>query len=219
MLPIKNIFDHLYQYYGEQHWWPADSPYEMLVGSILTQNTNWQNVEKALTNLGDNLNPNYILNVALFELAQQIRPSGYYNQKAERLKIFTSWFARYHFDPDTVQQMDADQLRLELLSIKGIGKETADCMLIYAFNKPFFIIDAYTRRLFHRLGYHVPLNYDNFRILIESQLPRSVQLFNEFHALIIKHNKVFCSAKPKCHHCPLDSMCCFLKKSDINHIL
>ena len=207
MLSVTDVYQKLLAYYGNQHWWPADSDYEMLIGAILTQNTNWRNVEKAFASLGDKLNPQSILQLEQSQLAQLIRSAGYHNQKAERIKLFTQWFSRYNYDVNQLKIMPLEQLRVMLLSLKGVGKETADCMLVYAFDKPSFVIDAYTRRLFSRIGFDVPKNYDDFRIFIERSIPEQLSVYNEFHALIVVHAKMHCLAKPICLGCPLEKGC------------
>lgn len=219
MIPIPGLYQCLLDSYGKQNWWPADSAYEMLVGAILTQNTHWSNADKALAQIrqycGGSIVPSPILAMPETELAQLLRPSGYYNQKATRVKQLTKWFAQYHFDVRLVKRLDATQLRAELLALPGVGRETADCMLVYAFDKPFFIIDAYTRRLFTRLGFNVPRAYDDFSAEIERQLPKELALFNEYHALIVKHNTCFCQSKPRCDACPLVKRCDYHQQSTL----
>lgn len=205
--PCIKIYQKLLDYYGYQSWWPAMSDYEMLIGAMLTQNTNWRNVDKAFANLGDKLTPQAIAEMTHDELAALIRPAGYYNQKAERIKLFTEWFRQYDYDVNQIKKLPLSQLRPMLLNLKGVGKETADCMLVYAFDKPSFVIDAYTRRLFNRFGYDVPKNYDDFREFIEREIPKDVQLYNEFHALIVVHAKKHCQTKPVCQGCPLENEC------------
>ncbi|MBP9642498.1 MAG: endonuclease III domain-containing protein [Budvicia sp.] len=207
MLSVPEIYQRLFERYGQQHWWPAESAYEMLVGAVLTQNTHWRNVEKALGNLGNQLKPQVISAMPHDQLANLLRPSGYYNQKAERLRLLSQWFIRYDCDVNAIRRIDGALLRHTLLSLKGVGRETADCMLVYAFDKPFFIIDTYTRRLFSRIGYDVPESYEHFRLLIEQQLPPSVELYNEYHALIVALGKEHCAAKPCCSGCPLERDC------------
>ena len=170
------------------HLWPANTVYEMMVGAILTQNTNWKNVEKALANLAGKLTPQQILAMPLDTLAQLIRSSGYYNQKAIKLKALTLWYQGYNFDITQARCIEGATLRIELLAVNGIGPETADSILVYALDKPFFIIDNYTRRILHRIGFELPTGYDKLRLLVE-------------------HAKRYCTKVPKCQHCPL-SKCC-----------
>lgn len=204
---LADIYRLLFAAYGPQHWWPATTPYEMMVGAILTQNTAWTNVEKALTNLGERLNPEYILAAPSEELAAAIRSSGYHNQKAIRLKTLTEWYGEYGCDIEKVQLADGNVLREELLGLKGVGGETADSILLYALNKPFFVVDAYTRRILQRLGYPLPSTYDGIRKAIEDNVPEELQLYNEFHALIVRHAKEHCRVKPLCAGCPLEERC------------
>lgn len=150
-MKIKNfqeIYEHLFEHYGPQHWWPADTDFEMMISAILVQNTNWRNVEKALEQLRPYLTPQQLDVLSKEEIAQFIRSSGFYNRKAERIKSFLSWLKNYHFHIDSIRDKDKKQLREELLQISGIGKETADSILLYVFNTPIFIVDAYAKRIF-----------------------------------------------------------------------
>ncbi|WP_010650313.1 endonuclease III domain-containing protein [Oceanobacillus massiliensis] len=204
---FQSIYEKLYEYYGPQNWWPADSPFEMMIGSILVQNTNWKNVDKALLQLRPYLRPELIEELSIDELAQLIRSSGYFNIKAKRIKAFMNWFKRYHYNIEEIKKMDSNQLRYELLKVNGIGKETADVMLLYAFDKPIFVVDAYARRIFYRIGYDMPTAYDGFRLDVEKQLPSHLQQYNEYHALLVEHAKVHCKSSPICKGCPLHSIC------------
>lgn len=201
------IFETLYRHYGPQNWWPADTPFEMMIGSILVQNTNWRNAEKALTKLSPFLEPEMIDRLPIEELAELIRSSGFFNIKAKRIKSFIDWFKTYHYDIEEIKKLNRQELRRELLSIKGVGKETADVMLLYAFDKPIFVADAYARRIFHRLGYDIPTSYDGLRERVEERLPNDLVLYNEFHALLVEHAKQFCRTKPICDGCPLFDSC------------
>lgn len=204
---LLKIYDTLFNAYGPRHWWPAKTPFEMMVGAILTQNTTWTNVEKAIDNFGEHLSPEFIAAISLEELGQIIRPSGYYNQKALRLKALTAWFKQYSYDIEKAQLIEGEILRSELLYVKGIGPETADSILLYALNKPFFVVDTYTKRLLHRLGYAIPKTYDQLRLKIETSLPCDIYLYNEFHALIVEHSKQHCKKNPSCAACPLVALC------------
>jgi len=203
------VYQQLYVAYGPQQWWPADSPFEVMVGAILTQNTNWQNVEKAIGNLKAN---NMLDAVAIADcehgtLAEIIRPSGYYQQKAERLKQFCRFFLASGRS-ETLKQQPLPDLRRLLLSLHGIGPETADSMLLYALEKAVFVVDAYTRRIFSRLGLlDARLGYEAVRHYFESQLEPSVPLFQEYHALIVEHAKRHCRVKAQCSGCPLAGHC------------
>ncbi|MBT2217900.1 endonuclease III domain-containing protein [Virgibacillus dakarensis] len=201
------IFETLYRHYGPQNWWPADTPFEMMIGSILVQNTNWRNAEKALTKLSPFLEPEMIDRLPIEELAELIRSSGFFNIKAKRIKAFIDWFKTYHYDIEEIKKLNRQELRRELLSIKGVGKETADVMLLYAFDKPIFVADAYARRIFLRLGYDLPASYDGVRECVEKELPNDLVLYNEFHALLVEHAKQFCRTKPICDGCPLFDSC------------
>ncbi|MCG8484216.1 MAG: methylated-DNA--[protein]-cysteine S-methyltransferase [Clostridia bacterium] len=204
---FMSIFHTLLKYYGKQSWWPADTDYEMMVGAVLTQNTTWSNVVRALDNFNNRLSPELIRDITVEELASIIHPSGYYNQKAIKLKALNDWYERYEFDIEKIKEIDGNSLREELLEIKGIGRETADCILTYALKKPSFVIDTYTKRLFHRMGIDIPNTYDELRLLVESSIPKDLYIYNELHALIVKHAKVFCLKTPKCEGCPLYSLC------------
>lgn len=197
------LFDLLLSYYGKQDWWPAETHYEMMIGAVLTQNTTWKNVVKALNNFNGDLSPTFIRDISTTELTEIIRPSGYFNQKAIKLKALNEWYARYDFDIEKVRSIDGEMMRQELLTIHGIGRETADSIMTYAIGKPYFVIDTYTRRLFHRLGFNVPALYDDFRKLIEEAIPKDLYLYNEFHAMIVKHATEHCLKTPKCDGCPL----------------
>ncbi|MEA4924497.1 MAG: endonuclease III domain-containing protein [Syntrophomonadaceae bacterium] len=211
MRGLLDIYNTLLKAYGQRHWWPADTAYEMMVGAILTQNTTWLNVEKAINNLGKRLSPEYIAAASNEDLAVIIRPSGYYNQKVLKLKALTEWFKKYSYDVEQARQIDGQLLRDELLAVKGVGPETADSILLYALDKPFFVVDAYTRRFLARLGYALPQAYDELRVVIENSLPQAVPLYNEFHALIVEHAKQHCKKTPLCPACPVEDVCakCF----------
>jgi endonuclease-3 related protein len=205
---LITLFDRLMARYGKRHWWPADTPFEVCIGAILTQNTAWSNVEKAIANLkaADALTPTVIRGLALDHLASLIRPSGFFNVKAVRLKGFVAWLDERH--GGSLEQMfaaDWREVRCDLLRVKGIGAETADSILLYAGGKPTFVVDAYTRRIFSRLGllpeYATP--YETVRELCLTQLPVDPQLFNEYHALIVEHAKTHCRSTPRCTDCPL----------------
>lgn len=204
---LMTIFDRLFTAYGPRHWWPARTPYEMMVGAILTQNTAWTNVEKAIRNFEDQLSPEFVAAVSLEELAGIIKPCGYFNQKARHLKHLTSWFEAYDYDVSLVTRVDEQRLRQELLAVKGVGPETADSILLYALEQPFFVIDAYTRRLLTRLGWEVPVKYDQLQLMMEASLPRDTHLYGEFHALIVEHAKRHCRKSPACLDCPLEDLC------------
>jgi len=207
---LKSVYNSLFKKYGAQHWWPADNPFEVMVGAILTQNTAWTNVEKALSNIkqAGPLSPYTIIKTEHEDLASWLRPSGYFNIKAIRLKSFCRWYIQ-HGLYDGLKRQHSLKLREMLLSVKGIGPETADDILLYAFNRKVFVIDAYTRRIFYRLGIvDESLDYETMRSLFENELhSEEIKLFNEFHALIVIHAKQICKKKPDCESCCLRSIC------------
>nr|WP_243259372.1 endonuclease [Clostridium sp. 'deep sea'] len=178
-----------------------------MVGAILTQNTSWSNVEKAISNFKQELTAQLIKQLSINDLAQTIKPSGYYNQKAKKLKALTDWFEQYDFNILNTKHKTTLQLRTELLSIFGVGKETADCILTYALKKPSFIIDTYTKRLLTRLGFKLPNEYNEIQNLFQQSIAPDLYKYNEYHALIVKHATEFCFKTPKCTNCPLLSLC------------
>jgi len=216
MSELMKIYELLNKRYGNLNWWPADSPYEVMVGAVLTQNTNWGNVEKALANFanfGKTLAPELIEAMPTEELIDVIRPAGFFNQKAVYLKAVTAWFKNYGYDIDKVKSGNLKSLRKELLAVKGVGKETADSILLYAFNFPTFVIDAYTRRLLERLGFEVPKEYDDIKALFEEELPHDEKLRNNYHACIVINAKEHCKVKPICTDCPLVKKCAYGKNN------
>ena len=206
-MTLQKIYTALLDHYGNLNWWPASSPYEVMVGAILTQNTAWSNVEMALSNFNGNLSPELIENITTDELIKIIRPAGFFNQKAIYLKELTTWYKRYGYSVGQVQKHELTALRLELLLLKGIGPETADSILLYAFEFPTFVVDAYTKRLITRLCIEVKQDHNSIKALFENNLPKDVTLYNNFHALIVINAKEYCKAKPKCEGCPLMEMC------------
>lgn len=203
LLLYKTLFDH----YGPQNWWPADTPLEMMIGAILVQNTNWRNVEKALIKLRPYLGAEALDRLQEEELAQLIKPSGFFNIKAKRIKSFIQWWKQYNFSLNRVKKLEKETLRKELLNVHGIGRETADVMLLYALDKAVFVVDAYARRIFYRIGYDMPNSYDHFRLEVEQTFPEKLDVFNEFHALLVEHAKQYCRTRPLCNKCPLSSIC------------
>jgi endonuclease-3 related protein len=194
---ILQIYRELETEYGAQNWWPADTPYEVMIGAILTQNTNWKNVEKAIENLKkeDLLIPEKILGTGNRELETLIRSSGYFRQKAERLKLATKKWIEIRSKLETQNWKPSDQeLRDEWLTVNGIGPETADSILLYAYERPVFVIDAYTKRFCDHFNLFNGKKYEEYQEFFESNLPRDVELFKEFHALIVewaKRNKTY----------------------------
>ncbi len=197
--------------YGPQHWWPADEPFEVIVGAILTQSAAWTNVEKAIANLkaAGALSPPALRQLPASEIAELIHPSGYYNAKARKLKAFVDWFgAEFNDSLDSMAGSDTASLREKLLSVHGIGDETADSILLYAAGKPVFVIDAYTRRIVDRLGLTPKGNsYAAYRALFMDNLPHDTRMFNEYHALLVQLGKDACRKKPRCEGCCLRGIC------------
>ncbi len=206
-ISLINIYELLYKAYGDPGWWPADSPYEVIVGAVLTQNTVWSNVEKAIANFKGTLTPELIEDISVDELTKIIYPAGFFNQKAVYLKEITKWYKSYGYSVANVQKREQKALRKDILAVKGIGKETADSILLYAFGFPSFVVDAYTIRLLIRLGYTGQTLYDNVKLMFETALPRDTELYNRYHALIVVNAKMCCKKKPECSACPLNLVC------------
>ena len=204
---LTDIFDALYQSFGPQHWWPGDSAFEVAVGAILTQNTNWGNVEKAIANIKAKkaLNASNLHKMPHKQLASLIKPAGYFNVKAKRLQSFLDFLCNdFKGSMQRMKKGDSSSLRKRLLSVHGIGPETADSILLYALDKPVFVIDAYTRRVMSRHGMvSESAGYHELQELFHKHLPLDVQLFNEYHALFVMAGKYFCKPRPKCTGCPL----------------
>jgi endonuclease III related protein len=207
---ILNTYNLLYKIYGPQGWWPASTPFEVVVGAILTQNTSWSNVEKAIKGLKNKrlLTPVKLQKAPLKAIAGAIRPCGYYNIKAKRLKSFVCFlFGNYHGRIENMRQEGTALLRKELLSVNGIGPETCDSILLYALGKPVFVVDAYTRRIAECLSLSEKTHdYDIVQSVFTRSLPRDFRLFNEYHALIVRHAKSVCKKKPECKICVLHGL-------------
>ena len=207
---LMEIYQTLFDRFGPQHWWPGETRFEIIIGAILTQNTNWSNVEKAITNLkaANALGPQALYQMDITTLAELIHPSGYYNIKAKRIKSFLGWlFENYAGDVDALAGLPADTLREELLSIKGIGPETADSIVLYAYDKCVFVVDAYTCRIMARhLLLEAGTDYEQTREFFQGNLENDTTLFNEFHALLVRVGKEFCKPKAKCQNCPLENL-------------
>ena len=207
---LTKFYELAFERFGPQHWWPGETQFEIITGAILTQNTSWANVEKAIANLksGDLLAPEKLHHFDLSHLAELIRPAGYYNIKAKRLKNFVNWlFDNYNGKLTNLESVDTDQLRAELLTIKGVGPETADSILLYAFDRPVFVVDAYTARIAFRHGLiEQDADYEQLRELFQSNLLQDTQLFNEYHALLVRVGKEFCKTKANCPACPLGKL-------------
>ena len=205
---IRSIKRILFKKFGPQHWWPGETPFEVMVGAILTQNTAWTNASRAIDRLkeGRLLSPVKLDKVSQPRLARLIRSSGYFNQKSKRLKEFVHYFRKeYGGSVRRMRRRPAAHLRAELLELSGIGPETADSILLYALGKPVFVVDAYTRRVLARHSL-IPwgASYAEIQALFNRNLPPSrASLFNEYHALLVRVGKEFCRARPKCQLCPL----------------
>jgi len=202
------IYDLLYAKFGPRHWWPGDTNLEIILGAILTQNTAWANVEKAIKNIkrAKVLSVSRLSGISEKNLARLIKPSGYYNIKANRIKNFLRFLnARYGGSIDKMFKSRLYKLREELLAVKGIGRETADSILLYAGNKPVFVVDSYTKRVFSRHGLiNEDADYEEAQSLFMDNLEKDKGLFNEFHALIVELGKSVCkSKKPLCGMCPI----------------
>ncbi|MDR0991818.1 MAG: endonuclease [Ruminococcus sp.] len=204
---LKIIYDKLFAHYGDLKWWPGGSAYEIIVGAVLTQNCAWSNVEKAIANFGERLSPEFVLSDDSGTLGEIIRPAGFFTRKAAYLKAVTEWFAKYDFSAEKIAEKSLHEIRAELLGVMGIGRETADSILLYAAGLPTFVIDAYTKRLCGRFPISDETDYEKLKKLFEENLPRDVFLYNNFHAAIVNLCKDFCRKKPLCGECPLGGFC------------
>ena len=206
---LLEIYKKLNAHFGDLNWWPGNSPFEVIAGAILTQNTAWRNVEKAITRLKSKnlLHPARILEIDDSALADLIRPAGYYNIKTRRLKSFIRFlYDEYGGKLDNMFAEDLWRLRTRLLTVKGIGEETADSILLYAGRKPIFVVDAYTRRVLQRHDIvRSNATYKDIQNLFMTHLPHSAPLYNQYHALFVNTGKYFCTRKPRCEGCPLQS--------------
>jgi endonuclease-3 related protein len=214
---LLQVFDLLAAHFGPLHWWPAETSFEVVVGAILTQNTAWTNVERAISQLKEvgALTPTGIRDLERAELERLVRPAGFFRQKAERLQLLVNHlFARHGGDLGHMLSGSLEEMRRELLALKGVGPETADSILLYAGEHPSFVVDAYTRRLFNRLGIlSGSETYEAIRALFMEALPPDTDLFNEYHALVVEECKTFCrKRRPLCPECPLLALCPFGKK-------
>ena len=205
---LMSFYQAMLDRYGSQRWWPAEGPFEVMVGAVLTQNTSWANVEKAIDNLkvAGMLAPERIHSTSQEALADIVRPAGYMNVKAKRLKNLVQWFCEEHAGEfESLDGYSVDQLREMLLSINGIGRETADAIILYALKRPTFVVDTYTYRVLVR---HQCLSadsdYEEMKGFFERNLPEEVELYNEFHALIVQVGKNHCKPVARCKGCPLE---------------
>lgn len=207
---LLEIYQRLYARFGPQGWWPADTPFEVFVGAILTQNTAWSNVEKAIGNLKAHglMDPFALAGADVGTLEALLRPAGYYRVKAQRLKEAVRFLCvEFSGDMAKMAQVPLEEIRPRLLQVKGIGPETADSILLYACEKPIFVVDAYTRRILGRHGIVDPkVPYEALQRVFMENLPRDVDLFKEYHALLVKLGKTLCRPKPRCQGCPLEGI-------------
>jgi endonuclease-3 related protein len=208
---LLGIYRRLFDCFGPQHWWPGETPFEVAVGAILTQNTSWSNVARAIANLkaAGCLDAARLRGLDTAELEKLIRPAGYFRVKARRLRNFIDWLCdNYGGDLGNLEPVKTPRLREELLALSGIGPETADSILLYALNRPAFVVDTYTARVMVRHGLLAPegLDYHQLQDLFLSNLEPDVALFNEFHALLVMTGKDYCKPTPRCPPCPLDPL-------------
>ncbi|MFM2322234.1 MAG: hypothetical protein RLZZ225_387 [Pseudomonadota bacterium] len=211
-LKLLAVYENLLARYGRQAWWPAESPFEVMIGALLAQNTRWSNVEKALANLKQQhaLTPEALLNLATSHLEDHLKPSGYFRIKAQRVQLYCRWYLSVGAY-EGLDRFATSTLRELLLKVHGIGPETADDILLYAFHRPVFVIDSYTRRLLQRLQLIQGEEcYDKLRAWVEMNLPKRVDLYQQYHALIVMQAKQHCwKNKPDCQTCALTSICCY----------
>lgn len=206
---LDEAYERLSAAYGPQHWWPGESAIEIIVGAVLTQNTNWKNVELAIEKLrvGNFLSLDRLVQVESAELEELIRSAGYFRLKTQRLKNLVLFISNQFGSVEKMFRSDQTELREQLLNVNGIGPETADSILLYAGNYPTFVVDAYTARIAKRHDWiDREAKYASLKALFESNLPRDVRVFNEYHALIVQVGKFHCRPTPVCDGCPLQPM-------------
>lgn len=217
MADLQEIYSALFESFGPQHWWPAETPFEVMIGAILTQQTAWKNVEIAIGNLKEAnlLDVKSLQEASIKRIEEEVRPTGFYRQKSKSVKNFVEFLMEeYQGDLEKMFGEDGQDLRKKLLSVKGIGHETADSILLYACEKPFFVVDAYTKRALRRLEMIDTDNYEQIRTFFEDSLPRDLELYQEFHALLVELGKRFCRTKPICEECPLNNICPYPSKTE-----
>ncbi len=207
---LQQIHDRLLEAFGPQNWWPGESPFEVVVGAVLTQNTNWKNVEKAIENLRrqDLLEPHALFAVPPEELQELLRPAGYFRIKTGRLRNLLAYIMDNHDGSlEAMFATDIDTLREELLGVNGVGPETADSILLYGGHLPTFVVDTYTHRVLARHGWiDFDADYHTIKDHFESSLERDVSLYNEYHALLVSVGHRHCRKTPKCQGCPLEEL-------------
>ena len=211
----RAVFERLLRRFGPQHWWPAETRFEMVVGALLMAQTSWQNVEAAIENLRSAglLDPRALVEAPVSRIRALVRPAGLYRQKPGRIKAFCRHLLRIaDGDLDRFLARDFSTVRAELLGLEGVGPETADSILLYAGSFPTFVVDAYTVRIGRRVGWFETDRYEEVQSFFESQLPREVELYREFHALLVAHGKEICRPRPLCDECPLSDACAYYRK-------
>ena len=209
---LLKIYSLLYKQFGPQHWWPGSSPFEVIIGAILTQSANWSNVELAIANLKREkvLSPRALYKIKTIKLQQLIRPSGYFRAKTKKVKAFVKHLVEnYNGSLKKMFNKSIPELREELLAIHGIGPETADSIVCYAALKPTFVVDAYTKRIGNRIGLFKLNEYYDIKDFFEQNLPKQYKLLNEYHALIVALGKYHCKPKPVCQNCPVFRLCSY----------
>ena len=211
MSHLMQVYERLHRAFGPQHWWPGDSPFEFMIGAVLVQNTAWRNVERAIANLREAgvLEPQALYALPPEELAELIRPAGYFQVKAKRLRNLLKYLMEEHGGSlEAMFRTDLATLRVQLLAIHGIGPETADAIILYAGGLPTFVVDTYAHRVLARHGWiGYDADYQEIKDYFESSLPADAPLYNEYHALLVRVGKVYCRrAAPKCEQCPLAPM-------------
>ncbi len=215
---LIEIYERLLKHLGKQYWWPAETEFEVIIGAILTQAAAWKNVEIAIENLKAEkiLNPAGIKNTRQNQLKKLIKSAGYYNAKSRKLKEFVNFlYKNYGGDLNLLLNQPKNKLRKDLLSIWGIGPETADSIVLYAAHKPSFVVDAYTKRIFSRLGViDNGIDYESLKKFFENNLPENLGIYKEFHALIVELGKKNCRTKPVCGGCPFGYSCRFNFKDE-----
>ena len=214
---FSELYDTLYAQYGPQGWWPADEAFEMMIGAILIQHTAWSNAAKAIGNLraAGLLAPEPIANMTTDRLARLIQPAGVFNVKAKRVACFVRWYLT-NGGFDALSELSTPVLRAALLSVHGVGPETADDILVYAFNRPVFVVDAYTRRLLRRYGLLTGREpYAEIRALVEAAMPADPEVLGEFHALVVEHGKMACRSTPTCERCCLQRDCARVDRKSV----
>ena len=208
MLTSREIYERLITGYGQPDWWPG-TPYAIMVTAILVQNTAWSNVEKAVAEMGERLMPKYIDSLTDEELQPLIRSCGFYRAKARYVKALTTWFQAYSYEVGRVREKSLHDVRQELLALPGIGAETADAILTYAFRMPSFVLDAYTRRFLERLGYSFKTD-DERRAFLTEGIEHSADMYGWYHWVLLEHGKARCGKKPKCEGCVFGDVCRFM---------